>query len=56
MLMNKPLLYLCITVFGFIGGYIPVLFGDSGFSMLAIVTSGIGSLFGIWVAYKLSNM
>jgi ABC-type antimicrobial peptide transport system permease subunit len=54
--MSKSLVYLCIAVFGFIGGYIPVLFGDSGFSLVSIITSGIGGLFGVWVAYKISNL
>jgi hypothetical protein len=54
--MNKGFLTLMAGIFGFIGSYIPVLFGDndllSGWSILGGV---IGGLFGIWLAVKLSK-
>lgn len=53
--MNKTLLYACITIFGAIGGYVPVLFGADGFSPWAIVISTIGSIVGIFVAKRLSD-
>jgi len=52
--MNKPLLYTFITIGGMAGGYLPTLFGASGFSVWAIITSTIGSIVGIVLAYKLS--
>ncbi len=46
-------MYLMITIFGTIGSYIPVLFGDSSFlSPWSILGGAIGSFFGIWVAIK----
>ena len=53
--MNKTLLYLCITLGGGIGGYVPVLFGASGFSAWTVVTSTIGSVIGIFFASRLSD-
>lgn len=53
--MNKPLLLLMITLGGLVGGWLPSLFGADGFSLWAIVGSGIGSVVGIFVAYKISN-
>lgn len=53
--MNKTLLYLCITIGGAIGGYIPVLFGADGFSAWTILTSTVGSIIGIFVAARLSE-
>ncbi len=54
--MNKSLLLLCAAVFGAIGSYIPVLFGDndllSGWSILGGM---IGGFFGIWVGVKISK-
>jgi uncharacterized membrane protein YeaQ/YmgE (transglycosylase-associated protein family) len=41
---------------GAIGGYIPTLFGMSGFSVQAILLSTLGSMIGILFAYKLSKL
>jgi hypothetical protein len=53
----KQLILLCATVFGFIGSYIPVLFGDtdmlSGWSILGGM---IGGFFGIWAGVKLYRL
>jgi hypothetical protein len=54
--MNKTLMYVSISVFGFVGGYLPSLLGDTAlFSGWAILGSTIGGLFGVYVAYKLTN-
>ena len=54
--MNKGWLTLMAGIFGTIGAYVPVLFGDndllSGWSILGGV---IGGLFGIWVGVKLAK-
>jgi hypothetical protein len=56
MLMNKGLMTLFIFIFGAIGSYIPVwFFHQDDFSVASILFGGIGSIFGIWAAYKLSN-
>jgi uncharacterized membrane protein YeaQ/YmgE (transglycosylase-associated protein family) len=51
----KKLIYLGITVGGLIGGYIPVLFGQDGFSVASLVGGTIGSFVGLWAGYKLGN-
>ncbi len=54
--MNKKLILLSSTVFGIVGAYIPVLFGDtdmlSGWSILA---AAVGGIFGIWVGVIVSR-
>lgn len=54
--MNKKVLILMATVGGAVGGYIPVLFGDSslldGWSILGGL---IGGLVGIWLGVKLGK-
>lgn len=54
--MNKGLLTLMAGVFGLIGSYMSVLFGDndllSGWSIFGGV---VGGLFGIWVGVKLAQ-
>lgn len=54
--MNKSLLYLCMSLFGGIGGYLPVLFGDASLlSIWSILLSGVGAIIGVFVAKKLSE-
>jgi len=47
------LIWVFITVGGFIGGYVPLLWGGNAFSAWAIITSTVGALVGIWVYKKL---
>ncbi len=54
--MNKTVLYIFITIGGGIGGYLPVLFGDSSmFLGWSILGSTIGSIVGIFLAKKVSD-
>jgi len=53
--MNKKLLLLFATVFGAIGGYIPVLFGDGTFDIWSILGGMVGGFFGIWLGVKVSK-
>jgi hypothetical protein len=54
--MNKRVILFFATVFGIVGSYIPVLFGDTdlldGWSILGGVAGG---LFGIWVGAYVSK-
>ena len=54
--MNKRVILLFATVFGALGGYVPVLFGDhellDGWSILGGM---IGGFFGIWLGVKASK-
>lgn len=54
--MNKALMWTSITVFGFIGSYIPViLWRAGGFSGWSIFGGFVGSLFGVWAAIRLND-
>jgi hypothetical protein len=54
--MNKRTILLFASVFGFMGAYVPVLFGDndmlSGWSILGGL---VGGLFGIWLGVAASK-
>ncbi|MDO8639080.1 MAG: hypothetical protein Q7R43_05895 [Candidatus Daviesbacteria bacterium] len=52
---SKTLIFLGMFVGSLIGGYIPVLFGDSMFSYLSVITSALGALLGVWIGYKISK-
>ncbi len=50
----KATILFCATVFGAIGSYVPVLFGDNDLlSGWSILMGTVGGLFGIWVGVKL---
>jgi hypothetical protein len=52
----KTLVWIGLTIGSLIGGYIPVLFGSSIFSLASIVGNAIGGLAGIYAAYKINQM
>ncbi|MCA9352497.1 hypothetical protein KC866_03905 [Patescibacteria group bacterium] len=52
---SKTIIWVCVAIFGTIGGFIPLLWGDSLFSFSALTFNGIGGLFGIWVGYKINQ-
>lgn len=52
----KSLVYLGMFIGSIIGGYIPTLFGVGLISFTSVLCSGIGSILGIWVGYKLSEI
>lgn len=52
---SKRLIYLGMFVGGMIGGFIPSLFGASGFSFASILGNAIGAGVGIWVMFKLTR-
>jgi len=53
--MNKGITTLFVFVGGALGSYIPVLFGQSAFSIASVVAGGLGGIAGVWAAYKLSQ-
>jgi len=53
---SKTLIFLGMFIGSIIGGYIPTFFGTGLFSFSSILFSGIGSIIGIWLGYKLSQL
>jgi len=54
--MNKRFLLLMATVGGAVGGYIPVLLGDTElFDGWSILGGMLGGFVGIWLGVKLSK-
>ncbi|HEX5448044.1 MAG TPA: hypothetical protein VFW90_02475 [Candidatus Saccharimonadales bacterium] len=53
--MSKGMLWISITVFSFIGSYIPALWHAGFLSAASIIGGFLGAIFGIWAAYKLSD-
>jgi uncharacterized membrane protein YeaQ/YmgE (transglycosylase-associated protein family) len=52
-MQNNRLTWLLALVGGAIGGYLPALWGVSGFTFTTLLFNTIGGLLGIWIAFKL---
>ena len=56
MLINmKGLIYGSVLIFSTIGAYIPALWHAGFFSLSSIIGGIVGTIFGIWVAFKLDD-
>lgn len=53
--MTKKLIYVFLFIGSSVGGYLPVLWGDSVFSMSSILWSTVGGFAGIYVGFKLGQ-
>jgi hypothetical protein len=53
--MNKSVIMFFTIVFSLIGGYLPVLFGDSIFSLWGILGGFVGGILGIWIGAVVSK-
>lgn len=53
--VNKTLLYGSVAVFGTIGGYVPSLWHAGPFSASGILGGIVGTIFGIWAAFKIND-
>ncbi len=51
----RSVMGLCVTMGTLGGGYLPVLWGDSGFSLVSLLCGGLGGLAGVWVAIRLQT-
>ena len=53
--MDRKILFMCITVFSTIGGYLPVLIGQSQFSVMSILGGLAGGIAGVFVARRIDE-
>ncbi|MFA6341182.1 MAG: hypothetical protein WCX27_03045 [Candidatus Paceibacterota bacterium] len=52
---SKKLIWLGLSVGGFIGSLIPMLWGAGALSFSSIIFSALGAFAGIWAGYKLGQ-
>ena len=52
---RKSLIWIGMTVGGTVGGYLPVLWGDSYFSFMSVLLTAVGSLAGVYAGFRLAN-
>jgi ABC-type lipoprotein release transport system permease subunit len=53
--MNKWLIYASVLIFSTIGGYVPTLWHAGFLSISGILGGIIGTILGIWIAFKVNN-
>ena len=53
--MNKTVIMFFTIVFSLIGGYLPILFGDSIFGVWGILGGFVGGILGIWIGVVISK-
>ena len=44
-----------MTIGTMLGAYLPLLWGDTAFSISSVFFSGIGGFMGIWLGYKIGR-
>lgn len=52
---SKRTIWMFAIIGGWIGGYVPVLWGASGFTISSIIFNAVGAILGIWIAFKLTH-
>ncbi len=52
---RKHLIYIFMTIGSAIGGYVPMLWGDSVFSMSSVLLTAVGGILGIWLGFKIGS-
>jgi len=54
-MQSNRVVWLCAGLGGFLGGYVPLLWGANYFSFASILLNAVGALVGIWVGFKLTH-
>jgi len=52
---GRGVIGICVTVGLLGGGYVPVLWGASDFSLWSVVFSALGGIAGLWLGLKLTD-
>jgi hypothetical protein len=51
----RTVIGVCATAGMFVGGYVPVLWGASAFSLVSLVFSAAGGAAGVWLGARLQG-
>lgn len=51
---SKFLIFIGMIIGSLVGGYIPVIFGGDIISYTSVLTSAVGALIGIFIAFKIT--
>lgn len=51
----KSLIFIFLFLGSILGGYLPLLWGGSLFSVSSVIWSGVGGILGIYIGYMLNQ-
>ena len=54
--MSRSLIGICATAGLFVGGYVPVLWGASSFSLQSLVFGALGGVAGVWAGVRIAEL
>ncbi len=54
--MGRSVIGLCATVGLFAGGYVPVLWGASSFSLQSLAFGVLGGVAGVWAGVRIAEL
>jgi hypothetical protein len=54
--MGRSVIGLCVGFGSLVGGYVPELWGASGFSVVSILFGVVGGAAGVWLGVRLSDV
>lgn len=52
---TRRIIWICMLFGGFIGGYVPTLWGAGYFSFSSLIFNALGAIVGIWIGFKLTR-
>ncbi len=52
---SKRIIWIFTIVGGWLGGYVPLLWGANLFSISGVIFSALGGILGIWVGFNLTR-
>lgn len=52
----RSLIGICATAGTFAGGYVPVLWGASSFSLESLLFAALGGIAGVWIGVRLGDV
>ena len=54
--MGRSVIGICATFGMFVGGYVPLLWGASAFSVTSLVFGAAGGAAGVWLGAKIAEL
>jgi hypothetical protein len=54
--MGKSVIGICCGFGAFVGGYVPVLWGASSFSLVSVAFGFFGGVAGVWLGVRVSDV
>jgi len=52
---TKKVIWVCMIVGSFLGGFIPTLLGANSMGVLVVLTTAVGGLLGVWAGFTMTR-